>query len=230
MPIDAQTIIQALVKAQLVNDTYNRDEKLHPVVTLSRGYGCGGRAIAHELAKRLHVGFFDKEILNEVVAQSGGDPYLMEKLDENVKSRWDAWILSFLSGDNVLNENYQRHLVNVLLGILDTGGVIVGRGAHIILAKHEIFRVRITGSPEICTARAAESEGLTLEEARKKLDVKNHERSKFVWDYWKHRLSDPTEFDLVINTDHFKDLADVAQLIIDAMHFVGIKTVDQAAK
>lgn len=230
MPIDAQTIIQALVKAQLVNDTYDRGEKIHPVVALSRGYGSGGEEIARELAKRLHVGFFDKEILNEIVAKSGGDKYLMEQLDEKIKNRWDAWILSFLSGDNVLNENYQRVLVNVLLGILDTGGVIVGRGAHIILAKHEVFRVRIIGSPAVCAQRAAESEKLTLEEARKEVDEKNHERGKFVWDYWKHRLSDPDEFDLVINTDRFKDLNQVAGLIIDAMHHAGMKTVEQAAK
>ncbi|MFA7238768.1 MAG: cytidylate kinase-like family protein [Sulfuricellaceae bacterium] len=230
MPTDVQAIIQALVKAQLVNDTYDRGEKLQPVVALSRGYGCGGGEIARELAKRLQVGFFDKEVLNEIVAQSGGDKYLLEKLDENVKNRWEAWILSFLSGDNVLTENYQRLLVNVLLGILDTGGVIMGRGAHIILAKHEIFRVRIIGSPEKSAKRVAASENLSLEEARKKVDEKNHERSKFVWDYWKHRLSDPTEFDLVINTDRFNDMSQVAGLIIDAMHYAGIKTVKQAEK
>lgn len=230
MPTDAYSIIQALVKAQLVNDTYERGEKLHPVVAMSRGYGSGGEEIGHELAQRLQVGYFDKEILNEIVSKTGGDKYLLEKLDETVKNRWDAWILSFLSGDNVLNENYQRYLVNVMLGILDTGGVIMGRGAHLILAQHEVFRVRIIGSPEICAQRVMASEGVTLEAARAKVDQMNHERGKFVWDYWKHRLSDPTEFDLVINTDHFQDLKQVAEMIITAMHGVGIKTAEQVAK
>lgn len=230
MPTDAYDIIQALVKAQLVEDTYERGEKPHPVVAISRGYGSGGEEIGHELAQRLHVGYFDKEILNEIVAKTGGDKYLLENLDEKVKNRWDAWILSFLSGDNVLNENYQRYLINVLLGILDTGGVIMGRGAHLILAQHEVFRVRIIGSPEICAKRVMESERLTLEAARAKVEKMNHERGKFVWDYWKHRLSDPTEFDLVINTDHFQDLKQIADLIIDAMQGVGIKTAEQVAK
>lgn len=230
MTMDAQAIIQALVKAQLVRDTYDRGEKLFPVVTFSRGYGCGGEEIARELAKRLQIGLYDKEILHEVVTQSGGDKYLMEKLDEAVKDRWEAWILSFLSGDNMLTENYQRILVNVLLGIYETGGVIIGRGAHIILAKHEIFRVRIIGSPEKSAKRVSVNENLSLEEARKKVDMKNHERSKFVWDYWKHRLSDATEFDLVINTDHFEDMSRIAGLIIDAMHCAGIKTVKQVEK
>lgn len=230
MPTDAYDIIQALVKAQLVEDTYERGEKPHPVVALSRGYGSGGEEIGHELSRRLQVGYFDKEILNEIVSQTGGDKYLLEKLDETVKNRWDAWILSFLSGDNVLNENYQRYLVNVMLGILDTGGVIMGRGAHLILAQHEVFRVRIIGSPETCAKRIMASEGLTMEAALKEVDKKNHERGKFVWDYWKHRLSDPTEFDLVINTDHFQDFTRIAELIIDAMHGVGIKTAAQVAK
>lgn len=230
MPTDAYAIIQALVKAQLVEDTYERGEKFHPVIAISRGYGSGGEEIGHELARRLHVGYFDKEILNEIVAKTGGDKYLLENLDEKVKSRWDAWILSFLSGDNVLNENYQRYLIDVLLGILDTGGVIMGRGAHLILAQHEVFRVRIIGSPEPCAKRVMESEGLALETSRAKIEKMNHERGKFVWDYWKHRLSDPTEFDLVINTDHFQDMKQIAGLIIDAMHEVGIKTGEQVAK
>jgi len=229
MPTDAYSIIQALVKAQLINDTYERGEKLHPVVAMSRSYGSGGEEIARELVKRLQVGYFDKEILNEIVAQTGGDKYLLEKLDETVKNRWDAWMLSFLSGDNVLNENYQRYLVNVMLGILDTGGVIMGRGAHIILARHDIFRVRIIGSPDICAKRVTASEGLTPEAARQKVDKMNHERSKFVWDYWKHRVSDQTEFDLTINTDHFQDIPQLADLIVSGMHGVGIKT-EQAAK
>lgn len=231
MPTDAYSIIQALVKAQLIDDTYDRGEKLHPVVALSRGYGCGGEEIGHALAKRLQVGYFDKEVLTQIVSQSGGDKYLLEKLDEKVKSRWDAWILSFLSGDNVLNENYERLLINVLLGILDTGGIIMGRGAHLILAQHpEVIRVRVIGSPEVCAKRVMKSEGLTLEEARKKIEEKNHQRGKFVWDYWKHRLSDPTEFDLVINTDHFHDFSRVTEMIIDAMHGMGIKTAAQEAK
>jgi hypothetical protein len=230
MPTDAYGIIQALVKAQLIDDTYERGEKLHPVVALSRSYGSGGEEIGRALSKRLQVGYFDKEILNQIVSQSGGDKYLLEKLDETVKNRWDAWILSFLSGDNVLNENYERLLINVMLGMLDTGGVIMGRGAHLILAQHEIIRVRIIGSPEVCAKRVMENEGLTLAEARKKVDEMNHQRGKFVWDYWKHRLSDPTEFDLVINTDHFHDFTPVTALIIDAMHGMGIKTVAQVAK
>jgi hypothetical protein len=230
MPSDAYSIIQALVKAQLIDDTYERGEKLHPVVALSRNYGCGGEEIGHALSKRLQVGYFDKEILNQIVSQSGGDKYLLERLDETVKSRWDSWILSFLSGDNVLNENYERLLINVLLGILDTGGVVMGRGAHLILAQHEIIRVRIIGSPDVCAKRVAEKEGLALEEARKKVDAMNHQRGKFIWDYWKHRLSDPTEFDLVINTDHFRDFSEVTELIIDAMHGMGIKTAAQEVK
>jgi hypothetical protein len=231
MPVDAQTIIQALVRAQLIEDTYDRgDPKPRPLVTMSRNYGSGGEAIARVLAKKLEVGYFDKEILNRIVAQTGGDKYLLDKLDESVKHRWDSWMLSFLSGDNLLTESYQRYLVNVLIGLLDTGGVVIGRGAHIILARNDIFRVRIIGSPDICAKRVAAEEGLSSAAARQKVDHMNHERAKFVWDYWKHRLNDQTEFDLTINTDHFEDLSGIPDLIIQAMHCVGIKTVQQAAK
>lgn len=225
MPIDAQSIIQALVRAQLVEDTYRHGEaRAHPVVAMSRNYGSGGEAVGRALAKKLQVGYFDKEILNRIVANTGGDKYLLDQLDETVKNRWNAWILSFLSGDNLLTDSYQRYLVNVLLGILDTGGVIMGRGAHIILARNEVFRVRIIGSPDICAKRVAAEEGLSVAAARQKVDHMNHERAKFVWDYWKHRLNDQTEFDLTINTDHFESLDGIPDLIITAMQCVGIET------
>lgn len=231
MPVDAQNIIQALVRAQLIEDTYDRGEaRPRPVVTMSRNYGSGGEAIGRALAKKLEVGYFDKEILNEIVAKTGGDKYLLDQLDEAVKNRWNAWILSFMSGDNLLTESYQRYLVNVLLGILDSGGVVIGRGAHIILAKNDIFRVRIIGSPDACAKRVAAEEGISVPAARQKVDHMNHERAKFVWDYWKHRLNDQTEFDLTINTDHFEDLNGIPDLIIQAMHCIGIKTVQQAVK
>lgn len=219
MPIDSLKLVEALLKAQAHDG--NKPLGAKPLVTISRDYGSGGREISAVLAKRLAVPLYDKELLDAVIARSGADPHLMEKLDEKTRGFWDSWIISILSGENVLEENYLRHLVKVVLGILNTGdgGVLIGRGAHFILARQDVFRVRITASPETCAERIAHGRKIGVEEARKEASRINEGRAKFIWEIFKKRLNDPTAFDLTVNTDHLNKPEEVAEMIIFAMQY-----------
>ena len=220
MTMDATQLVEAIIKAQAAEMHGGRGAE-RPVVTLSRDYGSGGREIAQQLAKRLAVPVYDKELLDAVVERSGADPRLLAQLDEKTRGFWDTWILSLLSGENLLEENYRRHLVKVVLGILYTGngGVIIGRGAHLILAQQDVFRVRITASPETCAERVAKKRAVSPEDARKLVELVNQNRSKFVWDVFKQRLNEPTTFDLTINTDRVAKYEEVAEIIIFAMQY-----------
>jgi len=220
MTIDATKLVEALLKAHAAEMRGGRGAE-RPVVTLSRDYGSGGREIAQQLAKRLAVPVFDKELLDAVVERSGADPRLLAQLDEKTRGFWDSWIVSMLSGENVLDDNYRRHLVKVVLGIFNTGkgGVIIGRGAHLVLAQQNVFRVRVIASPETCAERVARKRQISQEEARKEVARVNEGRSKFVWDVFKKRLNDPTAFDLAINTDHLSKYEEAAEIIIFAMQY-----------
>ncbi|HUW49569.1 MAG TPA: cytidylate kinase-like family protein [Sulfuricella sp.] len=219
MPTDPLKLVEALLKAHMHEG--DRSPGTRPLITISRDYGSGGREISTVLAKRLAVPVYDRELLNAVIERSGADPHLMEKLDEKTRGFWDSWIISILSGENVLEENYLRHLIKVVLGILNTGdgGILIGRGAHLILAKQDVLRVRITASPEICAERIALGRKISLEEARKEALRVNDGRAKFVWDVFRKRLNDPTAFDLTINTDHLNKYDEVAEIIIFAMQY-----------
>ncbi len=151
MTTDAIKLVDAILKMHTAERRGGRVEA-RPVITLSRDYGSGGREIAQHLAKHLAVPIYDKELLDAVVEQSGTNPHLMAQLDEKTRGFWDSWIVSMLSGENMLDELYRRHLVKLMLCILNTcgGGVIIGRGAHLILAKQNVFWVRIVASPETC--------------------------------------------------------------------------------
>lgn len=220
MAMDATKLVEAIIKAHAAEMHGGRGAE-RPVVTLSRDYGSGGREIAQQLAKHLAVPVYDKELLDAVVERSGADPHLLAQLDEKTRGFWDSWIISILSGENVLEENYRRHLVKVVLGILNTGdgGVIIGRGAHLVLAQQNVFRVRIIAPPETCAERVAQKRQLSLEEARKEVARVNDGRTKFIWDVYKKRLNEPTAFDLTINTDHLSKYEEVAEIIIFAMQY-----------
>jgi hypothetical protein len=220
MTMDATKLVEAILKAHAA-EMHGGQGAPRPVVTLSRDYGSGGREIAQELAKHLSVPVYDKEVMDAVVEQSGTNPHLMAQLDEKTRGFWDSWIVSMLSGENVLDDNYRRHLVKVVLGILNTGkgGVIIGRGAHLILAQQKVFRVRIIASPETCAERIAHKRQISLEEARKEVARVNEGRATFIWNVFKQRLNDPTAFDLAINTDHLSKSEEVAEIIIFAMQY-----------
>ena len=220
MTMDATQLVEAIIKAHAAEMHGGRGAE-RPVITLSRDYGSGGREIAQQLGKRLAVPVYDKELLDTVVERSGADPHLLAQLDERTRGFWDSWIVSMLSGEGVLEENYRRHLIKVVLGILYTGngGVIIGRGAHLILAQQDVFRVRITASPETCAERVAKKRAVSPEEALKLVELVNQNRSKFVWDVFKQRLNEPTTFDLTINTDRLAKYEEVAEIIIFAMQY-----------
>lgn len=199
------------------------DNRPPPLVTLSRDYGALGEHIAEQLATRLGVPLHDRTLLDEVARRSGGDPRLMAELDEKVAHLRDAWVLALLTNQPILNQTYRSHLVNILLALTETGGVIVGRGAHVVLAGKPVLRVRIVGSLDACAGRVAKDEEMPPEDARRKVEKVNHERSRFVWEHFHSRLNEPANFDLVINTDHLSAAAAV-DVVLAAMAARGLVT------
>ncbi|MDX9765783.1 MAG: cytidylate kinase-like family protein [Ectothiorhodospiraceae bacterium] len=218
MALDPQDVIRTILKAEGIAPEHRADRPAHPpVIALSRDYGSGGEEIAQILADRLKVPCYDREILDAVAKLAGTDRDLMGRLDENVRSWKDTWIYSVLSGDSVFTSSYRHHLVDVLLAIARQGGIIVGRGGHVLLRTRPVFRVRIAGSTPACAERVAARENIDLDDATQKVERINHERAEFLWNLVQRRLNDATLFDLVVNTDRLHDWNKLAELILDTM-------------
>ena len=187
-----------------------------PVITLARDHGAGGEAIATKVAELLGVRALDKEILDAVVAEAKSDPQLMRQLDEKSPARGGMFLYASLMGLNDPLSEYQKLLTRAVNAIAFQGGVILGRGAHLLLRGQLRFRVRIVGSEDICAHRlagdAAAAVPAKLEEVRKI----NAARAKFFEDTFKVSNQDPLQYDLIINTDRFTDLNEVADLIVQA--------------
>ena len=138
----------------------------------------------------------------------------MRLLDEGFGRAKDMWLYRLFSGKDVSPDSYRDTLVKVVLSLGRVGGVIVGRGAHVILAESCALRVRIAGSPEACARRLAARGQGTYEELVDKVAEVNHRRGKFVWDVFHSRLSDAHQFDLTINTDRMDDFEDVVDMLV----------------
>jgi cytidylate kinase len=126
------------------------------------------------------------------------------------------WLYSLVTGQNLAESQYKRHLENVIISLARSGGVVLGAGAHLVLARSGALRVRVSGSPEICAQRVAAAEGVDIETAKKHVDEFNHRRGKFVWDNFHARVNDPTTYDLIVNTDHIADHEKVVDMLMIA--------------
>ena len=56
-------------------------------ITISRQYGSGGRTIGEELAKKLGISYYDKDIIRMASEESGIHEQLFGRADENVSTK-----------------------------------------------------------------------------------------------------------------------------------------------
>lgn len=220
MAVNAHAVIQAIVRA-LEEPPARARQVRKPVITVSRTIGSGGDYVARTVADRLGIELFGSEIINGIAAEANVSTSLMQTLNEKLDSV-DAWIYSAVFGKHVSRDEYVHFLSTVIRGLYHTGGVVVGRGGHVILAGRDVLRVRIVGSVEACATRISEQDGTSYAEAKRKVQESNKRRGKFIWDLFHSRYNDPTNFDLVINTDYFRRLDDVVEIILMAVRARGI--------
>lgn len=217
---DPSRLLAGLVGAEM-KEPRAAETSQPPTVTISRDYACGGEETARLLAERLGVQCYDRELLDAIVEEAHTDRYLWERLDERVTPLLDDWVFGLISGHGAANEDYRRHLAHVLLGISNRGGVIVGRGANLLLATRRVWRVRVTGTPEICARRSAAQGRATEKEALAMIRAVNRERALFVCRQFRCDIDDPASYDLAVNTDRLGP-AEATDVIVFAMTKAGL--------
>ena len=108
-----------------------------------------------------------------------------------------------LGARDVFKDAYHKALVTVILGIGRTGGVIMGRGANLVLTGQPVFRLRIVGSLDACTARVAKRDSIDRSVARQQVLDSDAGRAQFIRTLFGHEPEEPSAYDLTINSDHF---------------------------
>lgn len=227
MAVNAQAVVAAMIRA-LEAPPHEQSRLRRPVITVSRTLASRGDEIAHALAERLGVDCYDREILEGIAAEAGVSSSLLEKLTESLDAV-DSWVYSAVFGKRVTRTEYLKFVTSMIRGLYHTGGVIIGRGGHVILAGRDILRVRIVGSLEVCASRLSEQEGISYTEAKSRLEESITRREKFMWEVFRSRYDDATAFDLVINTDGFRHDSGVVDIIVTALQSRGLYTDQKGA-
>lgn len=226
MKCSVERLIEALIASDIARERKAAEERAAAelrstyVVTVSRGYGALGKEIAQALADTLGVRCCDRMILQEVAKRANVDAELVSKLDERVKHIGSDWWQALFADRAYSQERYLHHLVKVVLNISMEGGVIVGRGAHLILGPGRCFRVRIVGSLKQCGERISKREGIDIAAAEQRVEQVNRERAEYINELYGEHAGDSSNFDLVLNTDRFS-VEQVVALVLDAMQKAG---------
>ena len=123
------------------------------IITISREFGSGGRFIGEEVAKKLGIAYYDKNIINEIAEKSGLSPeYIQENAELSPKKSLFAYAFAGrdITGKSVEDMVYEAQR-KVILELADKEScVIIGRNADYILKdRDDVLNVFIHGdTPE----------------------------------------------------------------------------------
>ena len=142
------------------------------IITISREFGSGGRFIGEEVAKKLGIAYYDKNIISQIAEKSGLSPeYIQESAELSPKKGLLAYALAGrdITGKSVEDMVYEVQRKVILELAEKEPCVIIGRNADFILKdRDDVLNVFIHGDmPEkiqriMCLYKVNEQEAIKM--------------------------------------------------------------------
>ena len=180
----------------------------YPVITISREYGSGGRAIGERLAKELGVPFYDKELIFMAAKESGlSEEYI--KKTEQMKSTSFLYGLYMSAQQLPMNDHIFWVQSKISRQVAQEGPcVIVGRGADYVLRERKDLLSVFIHAPVAFRADRAqkvyEKEAGNMEDFVRKKDKK---RAAFYNYFSQNKWGDARHYHLAISSVYGVDFA-----------------------
>ena len=141
------------------------------IITISREFGSGGRFIGEEVAKKLGMAYYDKNIINEIAEKSGLSPeYIQENAELSPKKGLFAYAFAGrdMTGKSVEDMVYEAQRKVILALAEKEPCVIIGRNADYILKdRDDVMNVFIHGDMPEKTQRIMRLHNVDDQEAAK---------------------------------------------------------------
>jgi len=198
------------------------------LITVSASYGAGGSVVAPALAERLGVPFLQRATTS-TGGTSGPEP-CFERLEPEEAALTPAHrLLASLTQTVPLGPTQSpppAHLQDQSLrqyceeGIrrlaADQSGVILGRGAAVVLGRDRGFHVRLDGPPSRRIVQGAAIEAVSPEEARRRMGTADRARDAYVRRLYRANPADAKHYHLVIDSTAIP-LDAVTEIILQAV-------------
>ncbi len=182
------------------------------VITISRGYGSGGKTIGKMLAKELGINCYDREILRLASDDSGINEALFAQADEKLKSTrlfkiaknvYRGEIIAPDSDDFVSNDNLFNYQAKVLKELAEKESfVVVGRCADYILKDCEnVIRLFVYAPLKHCVDIVEGMSDMSRKEIEQFIIRTDRHRAQYYQYYTGNVWNDARNYDLCINTE-----------------------------
>ncbi len=162
------------------------------VITISREYGSGGRAIGKNIAKALNIPYYDTELIHMFAEKSGYTEEFVKNNEEQMsKFQYNlySWYTPSISERDISQVEQLFHIEKKVIHEIASKSscVIVGRLANFILGDRDnTFHIFISSDQDSKIRRIMERDGLSLEDAQKKSLKVDKERATHCR-YFTHR-------------------------------------------
>src|SRR6202044_1120672 len=182
------------------------------LITVSASYGAGGSVVAPALAERLGLPFLQRVTTSEGHPAPPG-PCDEQMTAEEVKaSPVHRLLASFTEAmptgptqsppsthhqDHDLRSHGEAGIQRLLV---TGGGVILGRAAAVVLGKDRGFHVRLDGPPALRIAQGAVIEGISEDQAQRRLNAADKARNAYVRRLYRRDPAEASLYHLVIDS------------------------------
>ena len=178
------------------------------IITISREFGSGGRSIGREVAQRLGIPFYDKELVEQVALESGFAPQFIEEHGEHAPTRSRlSYLFSHQGVPGVMNGMSTADFLwsiqcNVILQLAEKGPcVIVGRNADYILKdRKDCLDVFIHADMDFRADRIVRLYGESEKSPETRLQEKDKRRKVNYQHYTGRTWGQATNYDLCLNS------------------------------
>ena len=189
------------------------------VVCISGLDGSHMREVARGVGATLKYAVVDEEIVLTAAAAADIDPSVvadaerrrsfLERALQGVGAGADASAIALgggigYQGPTGLGEDIRGLIVQAIEETADRGEVVIAAHAasHALGSRPDAIRILVTASTETRRARIAEEQGLDEKESAKAVERSDGARADYLRRFYGARSELPTQYDLVVNTDH----------------------------
>lgn len=188
------------------------------VITLARQFGAGGHTVAARVATALGADWqvWDREIVEAVAHHADVEAAMVAALDERTRSRIDEAVSLSLGIRTLETAHYQRCLARAVLAVAQQGRkILLGRGANFLLP--DALHVRLHAPHDFRVHEAMRREGLSQEEAERRVRQVDRERSSFIHSHYHQDVDAPRHYDVILQTGRLS-AEEAAAIIVAAAH------------
>ncbi|MBQ8027424.1 MAG: cytidylate kinase-like family protein [Clostridia bacterium] len=199
------------------------------IITISRGFGSGGRTIGKMLSEDLGIKYYDKDLIRLASEESGINERFFGLVDEKLKGSflrkggvYKGDIISPNSPEFTSDQNLFNFQAKIIKQLADKEpAIIVGRCADYILRdRDDVIRVFIYSDMPTAIKNVVAMYGVSEKEAQRMITKTDKERSEYFKHYTGLDWENAKNYNLCLDTSRlsYDKCVDIIKGYIDIVN------------